>query len=157
MRNRVQQSSFKALKKELVFDIDMTDYDDIRTCCSGASICPLCWKFMIIAVKILDRALRGVCVYVCVWVGGCAIYTTTPHSPSSLLPPSFSEDFGFRHLLWVYSGRRGIHCWVCDQEAIQLSQDARVAIVEYLTLVRGGEQQQQKVKLKKPPYHPSIK
>ena len=81
-----------------------------------------------------------------------------PPFSSLLLPsPSFSEDFGFRHLLWVYSGRRGIHCWVCDQEAIQLSQDARVAIVEYLTLVRGGEQQQQKVKLKKPPYHPSIK
>ena len=81
------------------------------------------------------------------------------HSQFPLLPspPSLSEDFGFRHLLWVYSGRRGIHCWVCDQEAIQLSQDARVAIVEYLTLVRGGEQQQQKVKLKKPPYHPSIK
>lgn len=69
--------------------------------------------------------------------------------------PCLSEDFGFKHLLWVFSGRRGVHCWVCDQEAIQLSQDARVAIVEYLTLVRGGEQQHQKVKLKTP-IHPSI-
>lgn len=59
MRNRVQQASFKALRKELVFDIDMTDYDDIRTCCREANICNKCWRFMTIAMKIIDRALRG--------------------------------------------------------------------------------------------------
>ena len=82
---------------------------------------------------------------------GSAVHTFT-YTHTHLL----TEDFGFKHLLWVYSGRRGVHCWVCDQEAILLSQEARSAIVEYLTLVKGGEQQAQKVKLKLP-LHPSIR
>ncbi|NXD72361.1 PRI1 primase, partial [Eolophus roseicapillus] len=48
------------------------------------------------------------------------------------------EDLGMKHRLWVYSGRRGVHCWVCDDAVRKWSPALRAATVEYLTLVKVG-------------------
>ena len=40
--------------------------------------------------------------------------------------------------MFVYSGRRGVHCWVCDAEARRLSNEQRSAVAEYLTMASSG-------------------
>ncbi|CAK9302510.1 unnamed protein product [Gordionus sp. m RMFG-2023] len=122
-KDRFTVANFIPLSKELVFDIDISDYNEVRTCCKESDMCEKCWPLMVIAIKILDIGLR--------------------------------EDFGFEHILWIYSGRRGIHCWVCDVLARKLDKNVRSAIAEYFTIVIGGENMLRKVELEDP-IHPSI-
>ncbi|NXI96718.1 PRI1 primase, partial [Psophia crepitans] len=64
------------------------------------------------------------------------------------------EDLGVRHRLWVYSGRRGVHCWVCDDAVRKWSPALRAAAVEYLTVVK--VETVKKVNLSEP-IHPFIR
>jgi DNA primase small subunit len=98
--HKTVSQGFTTVQRELVFDIDLTDYDSIRNCgCTGATICKKCWKMMNMAIKVMDVGLR--------------------------------EDFGFKHIAWFYSGRRGVHAWICDEKARTLSNEARSAVAAY--------------------------
>ncbi|KAI9883237.1 MAG: hypothetical protein M1823_004996 [Watsoniomyces obsoletus] len=118
-----KSSNFRPLSKELVFDIDLTDYDEIRTCCTKANICRRCWTFITMAIKVVDAALQ--------------------------------DDFGFKHILWVYSGRRGAHAWICDKRAREMDDQKRRAIAGYLEVIKGGTQSGKKVNVKRP-LHPHL-
>ena len=58
-KKTVRPTAFVPQRRELVFDIDMTDYDEIRTCCQDKGMCKRCWGFIAAATDVLDRALRG--------------------------------------------------------------------------------------------------
>lgn len=124
-RKNLPKSAMKPLLKELVFDIDLTDYDEIRTCCSKTDICKKCWRFIQVAAQLISVSLK--------------------------------EDFGFEHFIWVFSGRRGAHCWVSDARARQLDEVARKSIVEYMDVLSGKSQRTGRMLLGiKKPYHPHI-
>ncbi len=115
-KKKARPGAFVPVQCELVFDIDMTDYDPIRTCCSDAAICKRCWSFITAAVNVLDNAIR--------------------------------DQFGYTHLLWVYSGRRGIHLWISDKDAMELTDEQRRAMVNWLTVVQGGKEPGKKVNVR---------
>lgn len=96
----VRGGKYEPVERELVFDIDMNDYDPVRTCCTGAVLCPRCWAYMVVACKSLNFIL--------------------------------TESFGYSHMLWVFSGRRGIHCWVCDPTARRLNDKRRNDLINFI-------------------------
>ena len=107
---RAAQGLSVPLRRELIFDIDLTDYDflDLTTrndegneivdleACDGA------WPFAAIGIFLLRYMLR--------------------------------EQFGFERFLIVYSGRRGAHLWILDERAMNASDEMRTSIASFVNL-----------------------
>jgi len=119
-------AGFAPVERELVFDVDLTDYDDVRSCGDGGHICARCWPLMAAAVAVLDVAL--------------------------------ADDFGFKHRLWIFSGRRGVHCWVNDARARALTDEQRSSVAACLSIYKGVEDGVPRLALPSPtaPLHPAV-
>ena len=72
-----------------------------------------------------------------------------------VIDAALREDFGFEHILWVYSGRRGAHAWISDKRAREMDDQRRKAIAGYLEVIKGGAQAGKKVHVKRP-LHPHL-
>ena len=97
------------IKRELIFDLDLTEYDEVRPCaCRGKMmICERCWEL----VKTASF-----------WINDTLV-----------------EDFGIKqeNITWVFSGRRGVHAWIKEEESSLLNNIQRTSIIDYLTLFKG--------------------
>ncbi|KAK2966508.1 hypothetical protein RJ640_019037 [Escallonia rubra] len=135
---------FTPMERELVFDIDITDYDDVRYCCSGADVCLDCWPLMTVAIKVLDTALRDVVGYANPLHKSLMKVTLDSiiSSGSTVADVVFTAGFVIR-----------------KQEGSaedMLSNEQRAAIADYFRVYKGNENSNRKVSLMGPALHPFL-
>lgn len=90
------------IQKELIFDLDLSDYNNLRTCgcVESNACCKLCWP-----------------------IAACAM---------NFMMHIFKNDFAFEDVHFFFSGRRGFHCWVKDKSVLDISPSERSSILRYL-------------------------
>ncbi|EFA81513.1 DNA polymerase alpha primase subunit [Heterostelium album PN500] len=51
-------TSYSPVERELVFDIDINDYDEVRACCKGQTLCSKCWGLLALAADYLTYQIN---------------------------------------------------------------------------------------------------
>ncbi len=106
---RIQDAEW--MGHELVFDLDINEYDPVRICgCKGREYCHQCWGLIQEAAEIIDETLK--------------------------------DDFGYKERIWVFTGGRGLHCWVKDKKTFLYSPRQRDAVVGYMQMIHDPKGQQ---------------
>lgn len=102
--------SKRNLLRQLVFDLDLEDRGEeheeayIRNCqCKG------------------KKAVCG---------AGCWFYMVVGVKVLTYL---LRTSMGYKHIMPVYSGRRGVHIWVMDQDTLELTTEDRAQIAQFIT------------------------
>jgi DNA primase small subunit len=97
---------------ELVFDIDLDEYDAVRK-----YVCDC-------------QGADQVCIR-CWQLINLAIF---------IIDETLRFDFGMENIIWLFSGRRGIHGWVTDKIGFSLNQVQRKSIIDYLSILHGEDE-----------------
>jgi DNA primase small subunit len=96
-------------RKELVFDLDLTDYQRFCDCDGKKQYCTICWLHIEGSIMILDHFLQ----------------ITLQYRPENIL--------------WIFSGGKGIHCLVNSRQAINLDGDERQNLYNMLAMPGGKD------------------
>ena len=92
------------VRRELVFDVDLTDYDNLELSSPEGGV----------DVEACDKA----------WpICSIAIF---------VIQRILQHAFGYTQFVVVYSGRRGAHIYVCDDAAMNLTDEGRTAVASFL-------------------------
>jgi len=95
--NQKADLEIKHIYKELVFDIDITDYNRFCECREfKKGVCDICWLHMEGSYLILNHFLLN------------------------------RLGYKKENLLWEFSGSKGIHCFINEKKAIKLSNEERI-------------------------------
>lgn len=92
------------VSKQLVFDLDGNDYGPFRSHCECKEEKKVCQK----------------CWHFIASAAQCLHYYLT-------------QCLGYKQILFVFSGRRGLHCWVSDKAARALPSNIRSDIANFFT------------------------
>ena len=99
-----EREQSRPVRRELVFDIDLTDYEFLNLELPDGGV----------DMERCDKAwpVCATAVFVLQWL--------------------LKQAFGFKEFVVVYSGRRGVHLYVCDDDAMNLNNEQRSAITDFL-------------------------
>lgn len=87
--------------KEMIFDIDITDYDrNFCSCHEMKSVCSVCWLHM-----------EGTSIIL-----------------NDILISRYGVDQ--KNIMWIFSGGKGIHCFVNDARMLKMSEHARMNLYD---------------------------
>lgn len=50
-----------------------------------------------------------------------------------IIDKTLKDEYGFKDFLFVFSGKKGVHCWVTDNRAMSLDEESRLQIVNRLS------------------------
>jgi DNA primase small subunit len=82
--------------KEMIFDIDITDYDRFCSCREVKRVCRTCWLHM-----------EGTCLIL-----------------NDILTSRYGVKQ--ENIMWIFSGGKGVHCFVNDSRMLKMSESQRM-------------------------------
>ena len=106
--------------REFIFDIDIDEYDAYNE----------------------DGKYVGVRTCGCKGDVFCKDCWSLVQEAMVFIDKTMKEDFGFKEIMWFYSGRRGVHAWILDKITRDFDQPQRLAILDYLTFVHDKKRTQ---------------